>query len=216
MASDRTMHLGRAAIYEVRGGAVKRVSADDRLRGAIESRFEPGQGLIASSQVLLAMTDDAALPVPKLIPLARSMQHCYSHRHFAPNLAAARFSAEFFRLCVATAGSTASAPSRNCRRKARFCLMPFIVMAALPRVRRMPAASRQEFPAPRLSVERWSKIGLQRVIGPAHWLTSPHQIGAPRGGDAVIEHKYFHRHVISVATFAACSADFAAARRHGT
>jgi hypothetical protein len=42
------------------------------------------------------MTDDAALPVAKLIPLARSMQHCYSHRHFAPNLAAASFFAEYF------------------------------------------------------------------------------------------------------------------------
>jgi len=64
------MHLVRAAIYGVRGRAVKRANApDDRLRGAIESRFDTGQGWIASSQVLLAMTDDAALPIAKLIPL---------------------------------------------------------------------------------------------------------------------------------------------------
>jgi len=56
------MHLVRAAIYGVRGRAVKRADApDDRLRGAIESRFEFAQRWIASSHVLLAMTDDAAL-----------------------------------------------------------------------------------------------------------------------------------------------------------
>jgi hypothetical protein len=64
------MHLVRAAIYGVRGRAVKRANApDDSLRGAIESRFDTGQGWIASSQVLLAMTDDAALPIAKLIPV---------------------------------------------------------------------------------------------------------------------------------------------------
>src|SRR5882672_4101115 len=71
MASDRTIHLVRAAIYGVRGRAVKRANApDDRLRGAIESRFDTGQGRIASSQVLLAMTHDAALSIAKLIPAA--------------------------------------------------------------------------------------------------------------------------------------------------
>src|SRR3977135_3961855 len=40
-ASGRTMHLVRAAIYGVRGRAVKPANApDDRLRGAIESRFD--------------------------------------------------------------------------------------------------------------------------------------------------------------------------------
>jgi hypothetical protein len=142
------MHLVRAAIYGVRGRAVKRANApDDRLRGAIESRFEPRQGWIASSHVLLAMTDDAVLPIAKLIRCSRpSMRHCYSHRHFAPNLAAVRFFCGIFHFCVAAAGSTASGPSRNCRQKARFCLMPYIVAAALPRVRLMPAASRQDSP----------------------------------------------------------------------
>jgi hypothetical protein len=148
-ASGRTMHLVRAAIYGVRGRAVKPANApDDRLRGAIESRFEPGQGWIASSQVLLAMTHDAALPIAKLIqPLRRSMRHCYAHRHLAPEpYRGAFFLRNIFRFCVATAGSAATAPPRDCRRKARSCLMPFIVTAALPRVRRMPAASLQDSP----------------------------------------------------------------------
>jgi hypothetical protein len=65
-------------------------------------------------------------------------------------------------------------------------------------------------------LERWSKSVCNAVLARPTAFTSPHQIGAPCGGDAVIDHKYFHRHAISVATFAACSADFAAARRHGT
>jgi hypothetical protein len=88
------MHLVRAAIYGVRGRAVKPANApDDRLRGAIESRFGFLQRWIASSQVLLAMTDDAALPIAKLIPLLGpwSMQHCYPHCRFASNLAGPRF-----------------------------------------------------------------------------------------------------------------------------
>jgi hypothetical protein len=94
MASGRTMRLVRAAIYGVRGRAVKPANApDDRLRGAIESRFGFLQRWIASSQGLVAMTDDAALADRGTHPAARArlMQHCYSHRHVAPNLVGLRF-----------------------------------------------------------------------------------------------------------------------------
>jgi hypothetical protein len=143
------MHLARAAIYGVRGRAVKPANApDDGLGEAIECRVDAGPGWIASSQVLLAMTDDAALPIARLIQLLPPLDaHCYAHRHFAPEpYHGVFFLRNIFRFCAATAGSTASAPSRNCRQEVRFCRMPFIVAAALPRVCRMPAASPQEFP----------------------------------------------------------------------
>jgi hypothetical protein len=88
------MHLVRAAIYGVRGRAVKRANApDDRLRGAIESRFEFAQRWIASSQGLSAMTDDAALPIAELIavPGPGRCSIAIRFRHFAPNLASLRF-----------------------------------------------------------------------------------------------------------------------------
>jgi hypothetical protein len=144
------MHLVRAAIYGVRGRAVKRANApDDRLGGAIEFRFDIAQRWIASSQALLAITDDAALresrnssrcagPVDAalLSPSPLRAEPCR----------AAFFLRNIFRFCVATAGSAATARPRDCRRKVRFCLMPFIVTAALPRVRRMPAARLRDSP----------------------------------------------------------------------
>jgi hypothetical protein len=119
------------------------------FEGAIESRFEPGQGWIASSQVLLAMTDDRRTSKRETHPAATAARCGIAMpiRRSAPEpCRAAFFLRNIFRFCVATAGSAATAPPRNCRRKARFYFMPFIVAAALPRVRRMPAASRQDSP----------------------------------------------------------------------
>lgn len=149
-ASGRTMHLVRAAIYGVRGRAVKPANApDDRLRAAIESRFDTGQGWIASSQALLAMTDDAALPIAKLIPVLGPGRCSIAipHRPFPPNLAGLRFFCGIFsafawqppvsrkRLCHATAAQKPG--SVSCHSS---------LWAALPRVRRMPAASLQDSP----------------------------------------------------------------------
>jgi hypothetical protein len=88
------MHLVGAAIYGVRGRAVKPADVPDgRLRGAIESRFGILQRWIASSQVLLAIAGDAARPIAKLIPV-RGPGRCsitIPHRASAPNITGLRF-----------------------------------------------------------------------------------------------------------------------------
>jgi hypothetical protein len=62
------------------------------FEGAIESRFEPGQGWIASSQVLLAMTMTPRFRSRNASRCyGRLMRHCYAHRHLAPDLTAVRF-----------------------------------------------------------------------------------------------------------------------------
>jgi len=95
------MHLVRAAIYGVRGRAVKPANASgDGLCGAIESRFEFAQRWIASSQVLLAITDDAALPTREIHP-ALGLGRCSIAIPIAASLRTlprSVFSAEYFPL----------------------------------------------------------------------------------------------------------------------
>jgi hypothetical protein len=73
---------------------------DDGLGEAIESCFEPGQGWIASSQGLLAMTHDAVPGIAKLIQLHRPLDAAL----LCPSTLGARtlpgcvFSAEYFPL----------------------------------------------------------------------------------------------------------------------
>jgi hypothetical protein len=120
-----------------------------RLRGAIESRFELAQLWIASSQVLLAINGDAGaadrenssrcsgLVDAALLSPSPLRTEPYCGAFFLRNI---------FRFCVATAGSMATPPPCDYRRKARFCRMPFIFVAAVPPVRRMPAARLQDSP----------------------------------------------------------------------
>jgi hypothetical protein len=147
------MHLARAAIYGVRGKAVKRANAPDHgLCGAIESRFEPGQGWIAWSQVLLAMADDAALPIAKLIlrPLDAALL-CPSTLR-ARTLPRCVFSAEYFPLLRGNRrfhGIASITPLSPKSRVLSHAIHRYGSTAAgLPHAGRKPA----RIPAPRLSV----------------------------------------------------------------
>jgi hypothetical protein len=136
------MHLVRAAIYGVRGRAVKPANApDDRLRGAIESCFGILQRWIASPQVFLAITDDAALLIAKLIPIL-GPGRC-SIAIPSPNITKLRF------LCgIFSAFAWRSPVPRRGLRRAMAAEKPGSVSChfSLPPVRRMPAASPQNSP----------------------------------------------------------------------
>jgi hypothetical protein len=105
------------------------------------------------------MTDDAALAIAKLIPCGcgiavrgRSGRHAARDRSGQPMrhcsaIAASRralptcvFSAEYFPLWRGNRRFHGIAPARHGCGKTRFCLMPFIVKAAMLPVRRIPAA----------------------------------------------------------------------------
>jgi hypothetical protein len=188
--------------------------------GAIESRFEPGQDWIASSQVLLAMTDDAAVPIAKPIPLPGGRTNRCS---IAIPIATSRrtlprrvFSAEYFPLLRGNRrfhgiGSITQLPPKS-------PVLSHAIHRYGQRCRGFAACRPQAGKNSRTEVKclnagpDWSATR----NGPADCLISPHQIGAVCHGEAAMYHKCFHLHVISAATFKAAVAGFAAARCHGS
>jgi hypothetical protein len=214
------MHLVRAAIYGVRGRAVKRANApDDGLREAVESRFEPGQGWIASSQVLLAMTHDAALPIAKRIQLLRPLDAAllYPSTLGARTLQRCVFSAEYFPLLRGNRrfhgiGSITQLPPKS-------PVLSHAIHRYGARCRGFAACRPQACKIPRIEVkclnagpDRSATRKWPGPLLPSRRTKSAHLAA----GGVAMDHKCFHRHVISVATFLAHCADFAPARCHGT
>jgi hypothetical protein len=96
---------------------------------------------------LTGVTDDAALPIAKLVAVLVDGALLFSSILCVEPYRAAFFLRNIFRFCVATAGSAATAPPRDCRPKAGFCLMPFSLAASSPHACRKTA----RLPASRLS-----------------------------------------------------------------
>jgi hypothetical protein len=131
----------------------------------------------------------------------RSMRHCYAHRHLVPeSYRGPFFLRNIFRFYVATARFHGMAPSRNCAKK------PGSVSchSSLRQRCRGFASCRPQAGKNSHTEVKCLNAGPDRSAtpnwpGPLSYLAAP--IGARCGGDAVMDHKYFHRLAISVATF---------------